>query len=133
MRRLFGGHLSPVVMALCVIVAINAIVTPVLWWQIQNGRRTAVRVVCASTSAVIEAGQRTISGPSNIPPKLDAHFQRYGYPSRADRERAAAVAADAYAAQIAKRIREETNLRGLVTADGRLDCDRLADVSRARH
>jgi hypothetical protein len=97
------------------------------------GRRTAVSITCGATSAIIEAGRATIlGGGRSITPELERNLRRLGYPSRAQREREARRAAEAYSLGIASAIEKESGVQGIVREDGTLDCDRLLVAARAQ-
>ena len=101
--------------------------------QVQGGRRAALRVSCATTSAVIEAGRRTLTAQVGTRvTEFERKLIELGYPPRRVRDRQARAAARAYGEFIATRIEEATGVRGLVRKDGGLDCTRFAAVANAR-
>lgn len=117
--------------------AISALVVLALIGQgnvlddIQEGRRAAVDVTCAATSAVINAGRATITGGAeSLDPEFARNLEKLGYPSKPVRERQARKAAKLYAGAIAREVERATGVTGVVKEDGSLDCERLAVLSR---
>lgn len=97
----------------------------------REGRRAAVDVVCAATSAVIDAGRATIiGGAEDLDPEFARNLERLGYPPRDVRRDQAQQAAQAYAAAIAKKVEDATGVTGIVRRNGTLDCVRLAELSK---
>jgi type II secretory pathway pseudopilin PulG len=100
--------------------------------QIQEGRKTALRVVCSATSAVIEAGRKVITGGAiSQSTQFERNLRRLGYPPIEKRKADAAAAADSYANLISLRIARDTGVIGLVRPDGTLDCTRLLSLAQA--
>jgi hypothetical protein len=98
--------------------------------QIQEGRKTALRVVCSATSAVIEAGRKVITGGSIAPgTTFERNLRKLGYPPVEKRKADAKAAADSYANLIALRIARDTGVVGLVKQNGSLDCTRLLSLA----
>lgn len=98
--------------------------------QQREGRDIARDFSCATTSAVIDAGIATIKGGGQLPPRLQRELQRFGYPSRGERDTANALAAAAYARRVATKVQEFTGRSDLVRPDGSLDCARLRAVTK---
>lgn len=96
----------------------------------RDGRRLALSVVCASTSAVIESGREVLTGTGALPAPLAALFERYGYSERAARA-AARLAAERYAREIAREVQRAAGRRDLVRKDGSLNCERLTKAAGA--
>lgn len=97
----------------------------------REGRRAAVQVTCAATSAVIDAGRATIiGGAQNLDPEFTASLERLGYPPVEVRQAQAQKAAKAYAKAIANRVETATGFTGIVNENGTLNCAKLADLSR---
>lgn len=98
--------------------------------QQAQGRVIAVDALCASSSAVIDAGRQTITGAQGaLPTKLERALERLGYPPRRVRRAQALAAARAYGASIAQRVERATHVKGIARPDGSLDCKRLRTAS----
>lgn len=97
------------------------------------GRRVAISVICGFANGVADAGRQAISTPRLLPPRLEQLFERYGYPTFKQRQRAAHAFADAYARRIAQAVAKEAGAqyRDLVRADGSLNCAVLKRVARS--
>ena len=100
--------------------------------QRQDGRVIAIQASCAATSAVIDAGRKTILTAGDLPPKFARALERLGYPSAQARKARARVAAEAYARSIAEDVERQSGVKHLVRPDGRLNCDRLTSAAGAR-
>lgn len=97
----------------------------------KKGRRAAVDIMCAATSAVIDAGRATIlGGAASLDPEFAANLERLGYPPEPVRERQARKAAGLYARAISRRVEQSTGVEGVVRRNGTLNCKRLAVLSR---
>lgn len=101
--------------------------------DVDEGRRLAQRVTCATLGAVIEQGRSTIEGGAYITPR---EFERalvgLGLPPLEARIERANVAAQGYAEGIAFVVERESGVRGIVRRDGTLDCDRLRKLTLQR-
>jgi hypothetical protein len=121
----------------------------------QEGRKVAIEVLCGFASAVSDAGRKTIAGSVAFPGHtkrdadrivLDKHgriiglvsgrfgrfLEAHGYPLAPQRLTGSRRAAEAYTRNLSIAVAEETRVKGLVRADGTLDCARLQKVSHAR-
>lgn len=97
-----------------------------------QGRTVAINALCASVSAIVDAGRQTIiSGSEGLPTRLERALERLGYPPHKVRSAQAQAAARAYGALIAHRVEQATNARGLARPDGSLDCKRLRRAAHA--
>jgi hypothetical protein len=120
-----------------------------------EGRKVATEAFCSFGSAVSDAGRKTIAAGVALPgqTKLDAdrivldkhgrvigvvsgRFARFleahGYPLAPQRVAGSQRAAEAYARNVSDAVAKETGVKGLVKADGTLDCARLQNVSHAK-
>lgn len=98
-----------------------------------EGRRTAVEAVCGATSAVVQAGQATITGGgAGIPEELSRFLERHGYPPKSVREEQAKLAAEAYAKNVSKQIEKNSGLTGIVRENGTLDCEKMVEAALAQ-
>lgn len=99
--------------------------------DVQEGRRAAVGVTCAATSAVIDAGRAAITGGAQgVSGEFARNLEALGYPPKHVRERQAKQAARAYSRAISHRVEKATGVAGIVKPNGTLDCERLAELSR---
>jgi hypothetical protein len=98
----------------------------------REGRRVAIRVLCAGEQAVIVAGREQILAGAELgPPRLVRNLERLGLPAVTLRRQQAEAAARAYSERIAAAVRDESGVRDLVDpATGVLRCDRLVRASR---
>jgi hypothetical protein len=78
--------------------------------QRQEGRAIAIQASCAATSAVIDAGRRTILTGGDLPPKFARELERLGYPSAQARKARARAAAEAYARSIAEAVERQSGV-----------------------
>lgn len=95
----------------------------------RRGRQISTQTTCAATSAVIEAGRQTIlAGGRRQPDRFERNLAKLGYPPLEARQKAAELAAQAYARAIASKVQEITGRTDLVQRNGALDCDHLKVV-----
>lgn len=101
----------------------------------REGRATANAIVCGAVSAVIDAGQATITGSSagGGSEEFLRNLEKLGYPPENVRKAQAEKAARAYARSIAERVEKQAGAEGegIVRPDGSIDCKKLARVTAA--
>lgn len=97
----------------------------------REGRRAAIQVTCAATSAVIDAGRATITGGAeSLDPEFAKNLEALGYPPINVRRDQARKAARLYAKAIADKVEAATGVEGVVhEKDGTLDCDLLLQLA----
>jgi hypothetical protein len=102
--------------------------------KVREGRERSQQVVCAVMSAAIDAGRAQILNVPELPPRLEAALEAQGYPTLGQRRAAAREAARAYAQTMAVAVRDTLGPegRGIVRADGTLDCVQLGRVTSGR-
>lgn len=102
--------------------------------QVQAGRRISLRVSCAVQSAVAQAGEAVIAGPSTAPPPAqEAAFERLGFPPFKKRHAQAQASAKKYVAGIAASIDSQIGSKGdklINQRTGTIDCQRLIQLAR---
>lgn len=97
----------------------------------REGRALAIDALCAATSGVINAGRATLT-EQRLPPRLERHLMRYGYPSREVRQAAAEESARRYGRMIASTVERQANIKAhIAKPDGTLDCSLLKRAARA--
>lgn len=100
----------------------------------QQGRATAVAIICAALDAEVAAGQHVIG---TTPPEssFDRVLEKLGYPPRSQRVAAARKASALYASSINARVERELRQVGvgipahLVRKDGTIDCKVMLSVA----
>lgn len=99
----------------------------------REGRKLAIEAICGVQRAVISAGQAQLRSGANIqPPRFERNLEQLGYPSKAQRQKAAEAAARGYARSIAEAVQRESGVKGLVDErTGSLHCTRLVKASGA--
>jgi hypothetical protein len=107
----------------------------------REGRRIAVAVTCAASSAIIDAGRATLTGQigAPLPQEFARQLEKLGYPPQKVRDQQAREAARAYGSFISRRVQraargaevERQIADDLVTEAGRLNCERLKVASAA--
>jgi hypothetical protein len=102
--------------------------------QVQAGRQTSLGVACAVESAVAQSGRAVIAGSAKPPSAAEERaLEALGFPPYSVRQRQQKKAADAYVAEIAKRIDQQIGSKGdgLVRPGGTLDCKRFEQIAHA--
>lgn len=98
--------------------------------RVNDGRKVGSAVTCATTSAIIDAGRETIKAGAYVRPKEFARaLEKIGLPALTTRAQYADAAAQAYARSISRAV-GKTGVRGVVRADGTLDCAALRRVAK---
>lgn len=131
-RRMTGANIAAFIATLLSGIAVAVTFQNVM--DIQTGRRNASGITCAAISAVSEQGRLLVvnSAEAPTPPELELFLRKYGYPTPAQREKAAKAIGQAYVQGIAKAVQNEIGPRGssVVRPDGTLDCTQVAKVAR---
>lgn len=115
--------------------------------EIQAGRQATTGITCAVSAAVVKGGKITIvsSAEAPLPPRLEAFLQRYGYPPRAERQKQAEAAGNAYTNLINREILRVVGVRASKVLEpeklpngkpnpdaGSLNCERLRAFAKLK-